>query len=329
MSVRILIAAGLLTTSLLAALASAQPGEILGTPHQPGGALEGGRYGNIRLLASLQLPRIDYKSLPFTGLSGLAWSADDNTLYALSDHGHLFHLRPVFDAGHLRGIRIIDAYPLRGGNDRPLTVAARNSEGLAIVNGDNGIRGDDELIICFEGQPRIAHYRPHGLLLTTEKLPDRLTAIENYDHPNRALESVAVHPEFGLITAAERPLKQDVQDQFTLYNMTGQAWTFVPADPTYGAITDIASAPDGSLLILERIFSGIFGTVAAVIHRARLEPSSLTAETVVRLDRDYGHLIDNFEGLTHYRNNRYFMISDDNRHPLQQILLFYFEIIER
>lgn len=325
MPFHLLIAAGLF--AITAALSAS---DILGISHDPGSVLKRDRtYMGIRLLDSLRLPRTEHNSLPFTGLSGLAWSADEKILYALSDHGRLFHLQPVFKAGRLQGIRILNAYPLRDDQDRPLTAPAADSEGVAIINGHNGSRGDDELIICFERQPRIAHYRPHGVLVKTAALPRRLMAIENYDHPNRALESVAVHPEFGLITAAERPLKQDRQDQMTLYGLAGQRWTLAPADPAYGAITDIATTPDGDLLILERIFSGIFGVVAAVIHRVGLKPSNLSTEKIVRLELNDGHLIDNFEGLTHHRDNRYFMISDDNRHPLQQILLFYFEIIER
>jgi len=39
-----------------------------------------------------------------------------------------------------------------------------------------------------------------------------------------------------------------------------------------------------------------------------------------------GWNIDNFEGLTHLGGNRYLMVSDDNKNPLQQTLLVMFEI---
>jgi hypothetical protein len=37
--------------------------------------------------------------------------------------------------------------------------------------------------------------------------------------------------------------------------------------------------------------------------------------------------MDNFEGLAHHEGNRYFMISDDGRNPLQRTILMYFEIL--
>ena len=37
---------------------------------------------------------------------------------------------------------------------------------------------------------------------------------------------------------------------------------------------------------------------------------------------------DNFEGIAHHRDNKYFMITDDNESALQRTLLTYFEILE-
>ena len=48
---------------------------------------------------------------------------------------------------------------------------------------------------------------------------------------------------------------------------------------------------------------------------------------IVRFDSSKGWRLDNFEGLAHYRGRRYFMVSDDNRSPLQKTLLVYFEIL--
>jgi hypothetical protein len=39
-------------------------------------------------------------------------------------------------------------------------------------------------------------------------------------------------------------------------------------------------------------------------------------------------MVDNFEGIAHHRDNRYFLVSDDNNSALQSTVLVYFEILD-
>jgi len=299
----------------------------IGAPHTAGGELDDrDGYMGIKLRGSLHLRNTSCKSLPLMGLSGLAWSADTGILYALSDRAHIFHLEPTWHDSKLIEVTIVDAYPLRNEADEPLGIEAGDSEGLAVLRGDNGIRGDETLLVSFERQPRISRYRPYGLWLGDEPLPAVLTDISNYHSANSALESVVMHPELGLLTAPQLPLKTTADDNFRIYDRHGVLATLTPTNRNYGTLTDMALTPAGNVLVLERIFSGVFGITAAVIHQLDPRDSSQPATTIVRLDRDAGHAIDNFEGLAHHEANRYFMVSDDNGFALQQTLLFYFEV---
>ena len=56
--------------------------------------------------------------------------------------------------------------------------------------------------------------------------------------------------------------------------------------------------------------------------------SVATVETVALLDTAQGYQIDNFEGLTRHKGNRFFMVSDNNDLFVQRTLLLYFEIVE-
>lgn len=296
--------------------------------HFPGAELAAGqRHMGIRMLGSLRLENVSCRSLPLMGLSGLAWSADTGLLYAVSDRGNLFHLRPIFADGMLVDLVVNNAYPLRGKNDQPLDIEAGDSEGLAIVRGNNGIRDDEELLVSFERQPRISRYRPWGLWLGDTHMSDSLENVKNYDSSNRSLESVALHPEHGILTAPELPLKEHPDNLFRIYDQNGVIAGISPADEEYGAITDLTVAPDGNLLLFERIFPGVFGVLAAVIHRIQISNDAVETNILVRLDTDRGHLIDSFEGITHHRGNHYFLVSDDNGIALQRTLLFYLAII--
>jgi len=39
--------------------------------------------------------------------------------------------------------------------------------------------------------------------------------------------------------------------------------------------------------------------------------------------------MENFEGVTQHKNNRFFMISDDNKHMLLQSIVVYFELLKK
>src|SRR3989344_5163859 len=100
----------LLVTLLLASPLLAQDGvrtletrPVLLT-ERPGGAETSGR---LHGLGMLELPDISVDGLRFSQLSGLAWDDDDGILYAISDKGALFHLRPVIREGRLTGLQLL------------------------------------------------------------------------------------------------------------------------------------------------------------------------------------------------------------------------------
>ena len=116
----------------------------------------GDTFMGIRLLGVLRLPATTEAGQTLGGLSGLAWDEDEGLLYAVSDRGQLFHLRPVFIDGKLIDVEILAAYPLRNGKNQALKGIWADAEGLVAVNGDNGIPGDGTLIVSFEWRPRLS-----------------------------------------------------------------------------------------------------------------------------------------------------------------------------
>ena len=289
---------------------------------------EGDSFMGIRLLGVLQLPAIAIDGMALDSLSGLAWDEDADLLYALSDTGKLFHLRPQFSDGRLRDVQVLTAYVLHDANGRSLKASWADSEGLAIENGANGIPGDSQLIVSFEGQPRIARYSPTGKWLGEESLPAMLEDVERYAHSNRTLEAVTWHPGWGILTAPERPLQEGPVDRVPICALTGRCWVYPLYKAPNSALVAIETLPDGSLLTLERAFVSLLRPLVIALRRTRLPDAPegpLTVEDVAVFDTSRGWLLDNFEGLTHHRSQRFFMISDDNSHFLQSTLLVYFE----
>lgn len=310
----------------------------------------GDRIGRIRFLGMLELPDITRNGLRLSQLSGLAWDDDDGILYAISDKGGLFHLRPEFDGNILTGLSLLRAEALHDpGNNKPHKRSYADSEGMDILYGRNGRKGDAELVISFERVPRIMRYRPDGHAIGEYPLPDLLANTKNYSSTNRMLESVCVDPSLGVITTPEVALTMEREGHTHLYSL--------PANPvinrnrrasdSHGAspynswdyplaagnrITAMECLGHGQVMVLQQKFLHAFGNIVVTLEQVRL-PATPAAEpllpkTIATFDSQGGHQIDNFEGLTRHRENRFFMVSDNNDLFVQRTLLMYFEVLE-
>ncbi|MHB8534812.1 MAG: esterase-like activity of phytase family protein [Sulfuricaulis sp.] len=292
----------------------------------------GDRVDRIRFLGMLQLPNPTVDGMRFSQLSGLAWDDDDNILYAISDKGFLFHLRPEFENGMLTGLKLLKAVRLRElGSNKPLGYGRTDSEGLDILKGRNGRQGDAELLISFERFPRIVRYRPDGYAVSEYTLPAPLNEAKRYQDPNKMLESVCEDPQLGILTVPEVPLRGEREGYTRIFSVEGGSW-FYPL-PQGNRITDLACLGHGRVMVLESDFRGAFGGLAIYLRIADLPPKPNPASpepvpvaTMASLDTRKGHQLDNFEGLTRHRGHRFFMVSDDNDLFIQRSLLMYFEV---
>jgi len=289
------------------------------------------RIGQLRALGLLELPSRTVNGLRLAGLSDLAWDDDDGVLYALSDLGALFGLRPVFRDGRLTDLGLVSAAPLlRPDGNRRLRHWQADGEGLDIANGRNGRRGDAELIVSFEGEPpRVARYRPDGTFVREEPLPAPLRDTAPYRSANKTLESVCLHPRAGLITTPEQPRRDDPEGRARLHALSGSSWTY---PRPHGGVVALECLPNGDVLLLERDFQPTQLRTVISLHRLRLPRRSNDLVEMTRLatlDSDTGLKLDNFEGLARHRGNRFFLVSDDNDVFLQRTLLLYVEITDR
>ena len=286
----------------------------------------GATLDRIRLRGMLALPTISMGGMRMSQLSALAWDDDEQLLYALSDKGYLFHLKPEFRDDRLVNVTLQAAVALTDLNSgkRPRYADA---EGMDIVHGRNGRKGDAELLISFERIPRILRYRPDGKAIEQLMLPPALANVSDYRSANRALESVCVHPTLGVLTAPEEPLNQDSSGT-RIFSLSGKSWRY-PLANDFG-ITAMECLEDGRVLVLERVFGIMRRSVSLKLVRLPETPGTapVTPKTVATFDAGHGHRVDNFEGLARHQGKRFFMVSDDNDLFVQQTLLLYFELLE-
>jgi hypothetical protein len=293
----------------------------------------GGTYAGIRLLGALRLPRTEINGTRLCGLSGLAWDEDAELLYALSDGGALFHLKPEFDdRGYVTDVHLLQAYPLLDQAGKRLRDPYNDSEGLAILNGHNGIQGDTQLVVSFELRPRVILFDSRGRWLGEEEIPALLKDVRNYRDTNRALEAVSVHSRWGVLVGTEIPLRNEPEGRVRIFAGDGRSWIYPLSDAPRSSLVAFEALPEGGLLILERAF--VASIPPFVISLRRTEPLvpgmavPLKVTDVAIFNSSEGWHLDNFEGLTHYRDRRFFMVSDDNCLSLQATLLVQFELLQ-
>ena len=290
------------------------------------------KYMQIQVLGSIALRPTEVDSLPVSELSGQAWDEDEKILYAISDEGLLYHLKVTLTDNILTNAKIISAFQLKDINGLPLHGKYSDSEGLSILKGNNGIKGDAELVISFENKPRITRYSTKGEILGKVKIPRKISKRKYFRHKNKALEGVTVHPKYGILTAAEYPLKSHKLTEQTIYSSAGKEWHFPTAKARNSSITSLEVLPNGDVLVLERAYVNPLIPIVINLSRVSLEECDAThrckKETIAHFNGADGWLLDNFEGLAHYRDNQYFLVSDNNRNPLQKTLVILFEVLE-
>lgn len=280
---------------------------------------------DIRLLGAIRMQPQSVDGMTFVGLSGLAWDEDEQLLYAVSDHGRLFHLRVHVDNGRLMAAEVVAGYPLTDSDGRALHYPWSDAEGLTLDYGNDGRRGNSELLISFEHRPRVRVHDMHGRRLRAELLPTLLEDRNSYANPNRALESITLHPRHGLLVAPERPLRGD--DGLRLFSQKGRTRDYPLRDAPASALVALEALPDGRLLALERAFVAPYLPFEISLRTVDLMPGNATARVrdLAVFSTADGWRLDNFEGLTRHRGRNFFMISDDNDSIWQATLLVYFE----
>lgn len=273
------------------------------------------------------------KSEFFGGYSGLALSADDDTLLAVSDAGSWLSAKLSVKDGQLTGVsdgRIgplpqKDGRPLRGRHDR-------DAESLVAL-GRGGIEG--RYLIGFEDRHRIDEYafekgRFRGPL-GSRVLPRELRRMGR----NEGLEGMALlrggDHKGALAVFAEHKLDRQ-NDHTGALMKAGKSYPLFLKRGAEFDITALQSLSDGSLLVLERSFiraSLKLDIRLRLIKAADIKPGArLDGEVLFEAGSSY--MIDNFEGMAVTETKKgetiITLISDDNFNFFQSTLLARFKL---
>ncbi len=281
-------------------------------------------YMGIHIIDQKRLSYRKIDGIPFGGISDLAWYPSTHELYMVSDRGALFRFSATF--GRKIALRPLGATWIKDAKGIPYkTINERDTEGMT-----RDSRG--KLLIAFEETPRIARFGKRGgnfgRKLSDEKLPKLLTDSSEYFNGNAMLEAVTYHPKYGILTAAERPLKTPGDGLQRVYSLRGKVWAFPTEKHPNNGIVALAPMDDGNLLVLERAYISLLNPFIVTLKKVYLNQclgGVCRSKILAKMDIHVGWHVDNYEGLAKVGSNRYIMITDDDYTFYRQTQMMYFE----
>ncbi|RRS32149.1 MAG: hypothetical protein P794_01875 [Epsilonproteobacteria bacterium (ex Lamellibrachia satsuma)] len=288
--------------------------------------LKDNRFMGIKILDQKQLSFEAIDGIKFSEISDIAYHQKSKKLYMVSDEGKLFTFEAKF-ADKIEDLHPVSAAKLRKKNGKKFKKWRRDSEGMTLD-------GHGRLLISFEEKAKIAYFyknsKKYGCLIRKYSLPKKLRDRKNYRSKNKSLEALAWHPKYGILTAAEWPLKKDDKKWQTIYALNGKEWHFKAEAESRSAVSAIEVMDDGNMLVLERSYTGLMNPFVVTLKKVYLQRSQkglCRSKILAKMNTHKGWNIDNFEGLAKVGKHRYVMISDDNDNFFQQTLLIYFEVL--
>jgi hypothetical protein len=307
-------------------------------PRAPG---PGGTLGALEYLAGYELSS-SYGG--WGGFSGLAISADGDRLLAVSDVGLWLDARAVHEGGRkLADVNSAFMVPLLDEAGQPLHGKVfSDAEALATDL-------DGSLLVSFEREHRLWRYTEangldraaavavasplDGSLLTSNAGAEGLAVLTD--------GTIVVLTEGTSATGSSEAAGEEPDAEAAAGAAAGPIPGWIRLDGTWHDIawqrsglfrvTDAAGLPNGDLLVLERRFTRVGGPAArlTIVPRGQIEPGAVLVGQELALLR-LPQTVDNFEGVAARRgadgSTLIYILSDDNRHPLQRTLLLQFRL---
>lgn len=286
--------------------------------------LVGKTHHKITILDERFLTYPNKNGIEFGGISDIAYDIKNKKLYLIGDRSTFFTLETNFD-NKINELKYLSAYKiLRDKNQKDrYNLATYDSEGLTVTP-------SGKIIIAHERIAGVIEISPIAKILKSYNLPKKLQENENYRNRNKMLESIAYHEKYGLLVAAEYPLKEDKMREQTIYSLDGKEWHFESEKHQNSAVTAIEVMEDGNLLVLERSYKGYLKPMRIILKKVYLDSCDkerhCKSEYISSFNSLKGDGFNNFEGLTRVSKNRYMMISDNNGYRLLPTKLIYFSI---
>lgn len=289
------------------------------------------RFGKLDWRGGL---RLSSNSRFFGGFSGLAMLEGGAALVSVSDAGFWLTAGLAYAGERLSGLTGVRVGPIQALKGKRLERRRdRDAEAIGLVAASGR---EAQLLIGFENNARVGRFDLRAEGLSPPKaylnLPKAMQALRG----NTGIEAVAAVQSGPLaghyVSFGERTSDSAGQRLGWVFSeKSTRTIRLVPAGDY--DVADIASLPDGGLLVLERRFRWSEGIN---IRIRRLSPRELAASKPMQgetlFEAGPGTVLDNMEGLAVHRSAAgetiLTLISDDNFNFFQSTVLLQFALVE-
>jgi hypothetical protein len=204
-------------------------------------------------------------------------------------------------------------------NGQPVTGRAR-FDAEALVH-----RKDGSWLVAFERDHRIEQYKDFSIAPVPFVLPPGLSPLPR----NQGLEALTELPDGRLFAIAEAAGSDGMHSAWLWQSGN---WLKLNYQPAAGLRpSDMASLPNGDVLVLERWFNVFYGfriRIARLDGRDLREGSSVAAQTLAELESPM--ITENFEAISTETLQdgtvRIYLSSDNNFNAAQQTILAVFDL---
>ncbi|WP_289041245.1 esterase-like activity of phytase family protein [uncultured Aliiroseovarius sp.] len=285
-----------ITAALLCAASLLSP--QIATAEQPGLMVE------VLDTLTLAEPRID--DLKISELSGLAYDQDEDALFAISDKGRLFRFAIDLTGDRIAALTPLSGHRLLDPNGARMSDQGFNAEDIALDQ-------DGTLAIVSEDGPRIARFSLQGEWIEDLTVPEALRDPAAQRSEKDGLESLALHPTFGLLTAPEEPLEDEKRTTQTIHAATGESFAYDTTGIGTTSIKAMGVISDGRLMILERDVAADSDRLIPwlrLLDPADCKDGGLCPTQVAKIEIP-GISDADFEGLTQLTDDLFLIVSDD------------------
>jgi hypothetical protein len=273
----------------------------------------------IKILDQISLQYKKRGKIPFSEISDLAFNTKNSQLFMIGDKGYLYEFSVNFNQ-KIENLKYINAFKLKKNSSKRKKF---DSEGLTLNN-------HGEILVSFERTPRISKLSKKGLIHSDYKLPKKLRKKSAYRDKNKIFEAMAFHPKYGILTAAEYPIKRKKKRDQTIYSLKGKEWHFKAEKYKNSAVTAIEVMDDGNILVLERAYNGLFNPFMITLKKVYINKcnrkNQCQSEVLTSFDSFESWDMANFEGLAKVGKNRFIMVSDNQNKSFLPTILIYFEV---
>lgn len=252
----------------------------------------------------LDAPRVD--GLKISELSGLAYDHMQDVLFAVSDKGRLFSFKLDLTGDNIAVLLPLAGHRLVDPNGARMIDQGFNAEDIALYE-------DGTLAIVSETGPQIARFSRQGVWIENVNVPAALRDPAAQRSKKDGLESLALHPTLGLLSAPEEPLEHRERRTQTIYAATGQSFSYDTAEIGTTSIKAMDALPDGRLIVLERDVAA--DGVSLVPWLRLLNPGDCTKGLLCKTQVakvEIPKISDaDFEGLARLTDELFLIVSDD------------------